>query len=123
MNSLEKLAKLQADMMETPPADEDSARWQQLATGALPMIGPMLPDDPAELDQHLLRLAAWGLTMRSDDAPQYVVCELEGPPPPDTHVIVLRTEQQDSGRVDILDVRFEPIPPAEPAEPQESEAA
>lgn len=113
MNSLEKLAKLQADLMDSTPTDEDSARWIQLGASVLPMLGPMLPADPAELDQQLLVLASWALSQRSDEASQYVVCELEGPPPPETHVIVLRTDQQDSGRVDILDVRFEPIAPGQ----------
>lgn len=117
MNSIEKLAKMQAELMDSAPEDEQTARWAQAAGSLLPIIGPMLPEDPAELDQYLLRLAAWALTMRSDDAPDYLVCELEGPRAPETHVIVLRTEEQESGRVDIRDVRFEPMEAtSEPAE-------
>lgn len=67
MNSLEKLAQFQAEMMEAEPADEQTAQLIQLATLAGPLIGPMLPDDPAELDAHLLKLAAWALGSRSDD--------------------------------------------------------
>jgi hypothetical protein len=40
----------------------------QFATIAAPIVGPMLPDDAAELDGHLLNLANWLLAQRSDDA-------------------------------------------------------
>lgn len=68
MNSIEKLAVFQTELMEAEPTDEDAARFSQLATLAAPMVGSMLPDDPALVDVYLLKLAAWALQQRSDDA-------------------------------------------------------
>jgi hypothetical protein len=68
MDSIEKLAKFQAELMEAKPEDEAGARMVQLATLAGPIVGSMLPEDPAEVDDYLLKLAAWSLQQRSDDA-------------------------------------------------------
>lgn len=68
MDSIEKLAKFQAEMLSAEPADEDAARLQQMATLAVPLVGSMLPDDPALVDDYLLKLSAWALLQRSDDA-------------------------------------------------------
>lgn len=79
MNSLEKLARFQAELQEAEPTDEASARLSQLATLAGPVVGSMLPEDPAEVDDYLLKLAAWALQQRSDDAPmQSAVVVKEG---------------------------------------------
>jgi hypothetical protein len=121
VNSIEKLAQLQAELGEQPPEGEGTARMAQVASSLLPYVGPMLPEDPAELDGLLLWLAAQVLARRSDDAPRYVICELDGPPPPDTHVIVLRTQEAEGGRVDIHGVRFEALA-AEPGQPGQEAA-
>lgn len=80
MNSLEKLAKFQAEMGDNPPEDEETARLMQFAGIAAPIIGPMLPEDPAELDGHILQLASWLLRQRSDETelPAAVAVQKDG---------------------------------------------
>jgi hypothetical protein len=81
MNSIEKLAKFQADLTQSEPDDEQSAQLMQLAQMVGPFLGPMLPEDPAELDGYLLKLSAWMLGQRSDDvtpAARVAVLEVDG---------------------------------------------
>lgn len=81
MNSLEKLDQIVERAKNTPPENEEQARTAQLVTIAVPMIAPMVPEEPAELDRMLLGLAKMALETRSDDAPRAELLE-EAPLPP-----------------------------------------
>jgi hypothetical protein len=68
MNSREKLDQRLHEAQTATPETEQEAMVAQLLAVAAPMVGPMIPEDPAELDDSLLRLTKWLLSMRSDDA-------------------------------------------------------
>lgn len=70
MNSIEKLHAFRTELMQTEPPDQETAQLMQVAQNIMPFVLPMLPTDPAELDRHLLGLAKWAVSMRSDDDPE-----------------------------------------------------
>lgn len=67
MTSVQKLEFL-ADQLETWPAEGEMAMFLELGRMALPHIRPMLPDDPAALDEMLDQVAAFVGGLRSDPA-------------------------------------------------------
>lgn len=69
MNSRQKVDAHIARAKTAQPENEQQAMMAQLLTLAEPMVGTMVPEDPAELDEQLLSLGQWALSMRSDDAP------------------------------------------------------
>lgn len=81
MDSLEKLNQLVHDAQHTEPESEEAARAAQLMTIALPIIGPMVPEDPGELDDMILKLTGWLLSIRSDDAVPAAELHVEAPAP------------------------------------------
>lgn len=69
MTSPEKVQALIGSAMADRNPDPDTAVWYQLADIALPMIGPRLPKDPAQLDALLAKGVKLLASLRSDDAP------------------------------------------------------
>lgn len=68
MNSREKLDARLQDVQNTEPENEQKAMLAQMVQVALPFVGPMIPEDPDELDGQILTLMKWLAGMRSDDS-------------------------------------------------------
>jgi hypothetical protein len=68
MTSREKVDQAIAAARDAQPQTEQEAMLAQMLQVAGPMVGPMIPQDPVELDDQILRLAKWLVSMRSDDA-------------------------------------------------------
>lgn len=68
MDSREKLNALVEKAKTMQPETEEQARLAQGVQLVVPMIAPMVPEDPAELDKLLLTLASWCVDTRSDGA-------------------------------------------------------
>jgi hypothetical protein len=69
--STQKIEDVLEEMRTVSPDGEESARLQQLLGMVLPMVRRLgvIPDDPGELDEMLLKGAAVALRLRSDGAP------------------------------------------------------
>jgi hypothetical protein len=66
--SLEKLDALERELHAAEPAQGPGAMLQLMLEQAAPLVRPMLPDDPAELDALLTQAGEWVLGLRSDTA-------------------------------------------------------
>ncbi len=83
--STQKIAEALGEASSAPVTDQRTARLQQAMGVLMPMIGRLgvIPDDPAELDDLLLKGARLALAMRSDDAElPGTIAELLDPEPP-----------------------------------------
>jgi hypothetical protein len=78
MDSLEKLRAAIAGTSTATPDDEGTARLIQTLQVAGPILGELIPDTAEELDQAILGIATWMLSMRSDDSPAYFVAAEDG---------------------------------------------
>ncbi|MFL5901237.1 MAG: hypothetical protein ACJ75S_08580 [Solirubrobacterales bacterium] len=82
--SKDKIGEALAVATELAPTDQRTARLQQAMSVMMPMVQRLgvVPEDPAELDELLLKGARLALAMRSDDAelPE-TIAELLGPEP------------------------------------------
>jgi hypothetical protein len=65
--SVEKIAELERDYRSAPPVEGPNAMLQLALEQVIPLIRPMLPDDPDELDQLLTDLGERVLGLRSDE--------------------------------------------------------
>jgi hypothetical protein len=79
MNSLEKLHHALRGTLGFEPADEGTARLMQMLQLAGPLVGDVVPSDPAEFDAMLTGVAVWALSLRSDDADQLTIVAAEEP--------------------------------------------
>jgi hypothetical protein len=66
VNSIEKLQALAGQLQDAPPAEGTDAILQMTFVSALPMLWPMVPEDPAQLDELLERAAEFVTSLRSD---------------------------------------------------------
>lgn len=76
-SSVVKLYAFIAGAQGAPPETEEDAQRHALLTMVAPMASRFIPDDPDELDQMLLTLAHWSLSMRSDSAAPWSVAGAE----------------------------------------------
>jgi hypothetical protein len=70
MNSLQKIVEFQEEMNGPLPEDPEPLELgvrTVMQLGA-PLLAQLLPEDPRELDEQLVRIAAGLLNLRSDDA-------------------------------------------------------
>lgn len=67
-SSAQKIEDVLEQLRSTPPDSEQSARMLQVLGMVLPMVRRIgaIPDDPAELDEMLLKGATVALRLRSD---------------------------------------------------------
>jgi hypothetical protein len=68
VSSVDKLRAISAELTSADTDDPMQAALLSVLSGITPMLIPLLPSDPAELDALLLTGARWMLTMRSDGA-------------------------------------------------------
>lgn len=66
MTSREKIVAFRDELLAATPPDEETMLLQQAVRTLGPMFEGMIPTDPATLDQWLLVLATWALSVRSD---------------------------------------------------------
>jgi hypothetical protein len=68
MTSIEKVRAVAARIDELEPDNAQATAAVLAMTALRPQALALLPDDPAELDELLVKGALWALSLRSDDA-------------------------------------------------------